>query len=643
MRFLKQNLAGIVLIMSIFLLTMCDTNEQPGGGKASPEGKKAESGELMKRSEIDQKYKWDLTDIYESEDEWEADYKAAAEMVDEYSNFEGKLGNSAETLLDYLNFDREISNRLRKLYQFASLSKDLNLKETKYQGMFERIQNLQNKVETAKAFVRPEILSIGNDKLKSYISKNKSLQHFNHYFDNMLRFEPYTLSKSEEKILALAGSVEETFMKNYRLYTGADMEYPSVKDPEGNEIEMSPARYYSAMNSEDRAYRKRAYKAIYVPFTNSLNFLTSNYNGSIKANIFEAESRGFENTLEAALFRNNIPVEVYTNLVETVNKNLQPLQRWGELKKEVLGLEELHPYDVYVSLFPSVQKQYSPDDAMEILLEALNPLGDQYIKDLKYAFENNWVDFYETENKRAGAYSTGAVKGIHPYVLMNWGYTLTDVFTLAHEMGHNIHSWYTANNQEYPYDDYPIFVAEVASITNEILLLNYLINNAESKEEKMALIETELNRIKSTFYRQTRFAEFEMVAQKKIEEGAAITPDKYAELFGNMYQKYWGDDMVVDEEEKNSWPRIHHFYYNFYVYQYATSMAAAQAVAQQILDEGQPAIDRYLNFLRSGRSKYAIETLEDAGVDMTQPEPILAVIEKSKTLLDELDKLLKEK
>ncbi len=634
-----NKLIGLIAIMAITFLSNSGAYSE---NMESPlPDSKGESGELPIRSEIADKYKWNLNDIYDSEASWELDFSEVETIISKIESYEGQLGLSADNMLAYFKFEEEISTKFEKLRMYASLSKDLDLRDSKYQEMFERAMNLGNKLSSESSFVTPEILDIPEDKLWGFLKKNKALNHYKHFLDNIIRGKEHTLDKDQEKILAYATPVEASFMNTYRMFTGADIKYPTIKDENGNDIQMSPARYYSAMMSPDRDYRKRAYKAIYVPFMDNKNFLAANYNGSIKAKIFRSKSRGYSSTLEAELDVNNIPTLVYTNLLIAANIGMESLQKWGKLKKELLGLDELHPYDVYVNIYSIVQKIYSPDEAMELCLEALKPLGEDYIKNLKYAFDNRWVDFYETEGKRNGAYSTGAVKGIHPYVLMNWGYTLNDVFTLAHEMGHNMHSWYTINNQEYPYADYPIFLAEVASTTNEALLLHYLLENSNSKEEKLVLIETALNNIKGTFFRQIRFAEFELDVQTRIQNGEAITTDRFAEIFGEFYQRYWGDEMVVDVEEQYSWPRIHHFYYNFYVYQYATSFSAAQAIASNMLNKGQAAIDEYLNFLKSGKTDYAIPTLLKAGVDMNTMEPVLSVIEIANDLLKQLEELSK--
>lgn len=596
--------------------------------------------ELINRKDIDAKYTWNLKDLYESDEAWEQDLTKEDALITKYKEFEGKLGASADELLKFLKLDEEVGMRLNKLYQYASQAKDLDLSNTKYQGMFDRIQNVGNKVSTSVSFVRPELLSIPEEKLWSFINGKNELIHYKHYIENILRVKPHTLSKDQEKLLSLGEPVAQTFFNTYSLFSNADIDFPTIKDSEGNDFKLSHARYYTAMYSSDRAFRERAYHAIYIPFIKNINFLSSNYSGSIRAKIFNAKARNYESTLAAALDENNIPLQVYHNLVNTVNENLKPQQRLLSIKKRVLKLNDFHSYDVYVTLFPAVKKKYTPEQGMELVLNALKPLGGDYIKNLKFAFDNRWIDFYETKGKRSGAYSTGGAKGIHPYVLLNWSGELNDVFTLAHEMGHNMHSWYSSNTQPYIYADYPTFLAEVASITNEALLLKYLIEHAESKEEKLALIEKGIDNIRGTFYRQTRFAEFEMKAQAMLEAGEAMTPDKYANLFGEIFQKYWGPEMITDNEEKHSWTRIHHFYYNFYVFQYATSLAASEALIAKIISEGQPAIDRYLNFLKSGSTDYAIPTLKKAGVDMTTAEPILAVTKKMNSLLDEMEKLI---
>lgn len=604
-------------------------------------GSAGATNELVKRSDIADKYKWNLKDIYTDEALWEKDFKWIETNVDKYKSFEGKLGLSAKNLLECFTFDDEISNKFDRCYLYANLSKDLDVSDGKYQDMYERINNLGSRIAAVASFIRPEILSVPDNKIAGFMKQEKGLKLYGQRLNDLLRMKPHTLSKEEEQILAFSNPLSDVYMETYRMYTNADMKFPTIKDEKGQDIELSHARYYSTMMSLDRNFRERGYKAFFQPFINMANTITTLYNGSLKYKIYMSKSRKYSGAVESALNSNNIPVDVYKNLVSTVGDNLKPIHRFAALKKKLLGIDKLHPYDTYVTLFPAVKRKYTYDEAVDICLKALKPLGDEYIKDLKYAFDNRWVDVYETKNKRSGAYSSGTVKGVHPYVLLNWAGELNDVFTLAHEMGHTLHSYYTQKAQPYPYADYPIFLAEVASITNEILLMNYLIDNVKTKEEKLALLETYLNNIQGTFYRQTRFAEFEMKVQEMAESGKFMNPEDIANFFGELFQKYWGPEMITDKEEKYSWMRIHHFFYNFYVYQYATGMSAAEALAAEILAKGQPAVDKYLGFLKAGKSDYAINILKKAGVDMTKPGPVLAVVKRAGSILDQMEELLK--
>lgn len=602
--------------------------------------KDEDTGSLLTRDQIEEKYKWNLNDIYASEDDWEKDFQWVENNISKFKDFTGTLGDSSDNLLNCLQFEDSVTQKLERLFLYAMLSKDVDLSSPKYQGLFSRITDLASRVSAAASFIRPEIISIPDDKLHRFLSENKDLKLYEHQLNDLLRTKAHTLTKEQEELMALAAPVSQTPVNAFSLFENADIQFPKIKNEVGNEIQISHGRYYGAMRSKDRDYRKRFYKGFYKPFIDYKNTITALFEGNIKSKIFNAKARKYNSTREAALDVNNIPLTVYDNLIQTVNDNLNPLQRWCSVKKKVLGYEELHAYDTYVSLFESVQIDYSYEDAIDLILEALKPLGEDYTSKLKKAFENRWVDVFETKSKRSGAYSSGTTYGVHPYVLLNWNYQLNDVFTLAHEMGHNLHSYYTGENQPYPYADYPIFLAEVASTTNEALLLDYLIDKAESKEEKLSLIEKYLTNIQTTFYRQTRFAEFEQDVHKVAEAGQPLTSDNLNKMFGEMYGKYWGNEMSVDDEEYHSWARIPHFYYNFYVYQYATGYAASEMLASKIKNEGQPAVERYLNFLKAGDSDYAINILNRTGVDMTKPEPVMAVINKMNSLLDELESLI---
>lgn len=601
-----------------------------------------ESGALPSRNQIDDKYKWNLEDVYPTEEAWQEDFDWIKANISDYQNYEGTLGSSSEKLMEFLKFDEKVNTKMARVFLYSMLSKDLDLGDAKYLGKYDETFSLYSDLAAKRSFVDPEILKIPKDKLDGFVNSNEELKVYKKALDDVYRMKEHTLTKEQEELMAMAAPITQIPYNAFSLFANADVQFPYVKDEDGNDIQISSGRYYAALYSNDRDYRRSVYKGYYKPFIDFKNTLVSLFNGNIKGNIFNSKARNYESARAAALDANNIPISVYDNLTRVASENLEPLHRWAAMKKRVLEIDTLHPYDTYVTLFPSVTKEYTYDESVEMTLEALKPLGEDYLKSLRMAFDNRWIDVYETKGKRSGAYSSGTTFGVHPYVLLNWNEQLNDVYTLAHEMGHNMHSYYTGENQPFPYADYSIFVAEVASTMNEAILLDYMIENAQSKEEKLALIEKNLNNITTTFYRQTRFAEYEKMVHEKTEAGESLTPDKLSEMYGELYQNYWGPEMKVDEEEKYTWARIPHFYYNFYVYQYATSFAASQALAAKIKAEGKPAIDKYLEFLKSGSSKYPVALLTETGVDLTSADPIIAVVNKMNDLLDKMEELLDE-
>ncbi len=600
-----------------------------------------ESASLPLREDIEEQFKWELKDIYPDDSKWETDFKWVEANIHVIKKFEGKLAHGSDSLLECLRLQDSIGIKLDRLNLYASLSKDSDMLVPQYQAMDDRVKNLAARLSSAASFIRPEILNISLDKLNSIISAIDDLKIYRHYIDDIIRMKKHTLHKEVEEVLADSSEVLQIPYDAFSMFTNADIKFPVVKDEKGKAIEISHGRYYSAMYSYSREFRKNVYKSYYKQFKDYANTLTILFNGNLKANIFIAKARKYGSVREAALDGNNIPLTVYDNLLASVNNNLKPLNRWASIKKRLLNLEELHPYDSYVTLFQEEkEKKYSYWEAKELVLKALSPLGEDYLASLKTAFENRWLDVYETKSKRSGAYSSGTTFGVHPYVLLNWTDNLNDVFTLAHEMGHNMHSYYTGRSQPYIYANYSIFLAEVASTFNESLLLDYLIEHASSKSEKLYLIEKYLSNITSTFYRQTMFAEFESLVYQKTENGEALTPDMLCRMYKDITQKYWGDEMVIDNEEEYTWARVPHFYYNFYVYQYATGFAASEVLAQKVKKEGASAVERYLHFLKSGSSDYPINILKSAGVDMSASEPVNAVSLKMNLLLDEIESLI---
>ncbi|HVO73202.1 MAG TPA: oligoendopeptidase F [Ignavibacteriaceae bacterium] len=609
------------------------------------EGKKLHAhqagGSVPTREQIELKYKWDLTHIYPTEDLWEEDFKLIENHIDEYKKFEGTISGNPEALLKCLKFDDDTGIKLDKLRLYTMLAKDSDMKDTKYQAMEGRINSLYIRVTAASSFIRPELLQVDDQKLLGMIDSLKELKVYKHLAEDLLRIKSHTLNKEQEELLAMANEIAHVPYNTFSMFTNADLKFPYIKDERGNEIEITHARYYAAIYSQDGSYRKRAFENYLKPFKENANTLSVLFNGGLKSNIFQARARKYKSAREAALDRNCVNLSIYDNLVEATNRNLNQLHRWAYLKKKVLNLNELHPYDVYVSLFSlKGEKKYGYEEGKKIVIESLKPLGEEYLKYIQTAFDNRWIDVYETQAKRSGAYSSGSTFGVHPYVLLNWTDLLNDVFTLTHEMGHNMHSYFTGTTQPYPYANYSIFLAEVTSTFNESLLLDYLIEHSETELEKLFFLEKYLNNISSTFYRQTMFAEFEKIVYEKAENGETLTPDVLCGIYKEVFQKYWGPEMVVDKLEEYSWARIPHFYYNFYVYQYATGFAASEILARKVKTQGKPAVEKYLDFLKAGSSDYPLNILNNAGVDMSSVEPVEAVTEKMEFLLDEVEGLL---
>ena len=600
-----------------------------------------EVSSLPSRDKIDDKYKWDLTHIYKNDDEWEKDFKWVEGNITGYEKFKGTLSKSSDHLLKCFQFDDSIGIKLERLYLYSMLSKDSDMRVTKYQATEERIKSLHSKVGAAASFIRPELLQIPDKILLQMVESNNELKLYRQIIDDLLRTKVHTLSKEQEEILALSSEITQAPYNAYSMFTNADIRFPTIKDDSGNDTEISHARYYASMYSKDREYRQRAFKNYYTPYLQYSNTFAALFNGNLKTNIFNSVARKYKSALDAALDKFNIPVSVYNNVINTANNNLAPLHRWATLKKKLLKIKELHPYDTYVTLFDNVTElKYPYDWAKEIVLDSLKPLGEEYLSILKTAFNNRWIDVCETQAKRSGAYSSGTTFGVHPYVLLNWTDLLNDVFTLTHEMGHNMHSHFTGVSQPYPYANYSIFLAEVASTFNESLLLDYLISNTSSKDDKLYFLEKYLNNITLTFYRQVMFAEFEKKVYEKTESGIALTPDSLCELYGSLYQKYWGPEMVLDNEERYTWARVPHFYYNFYVYQYATGFSASEVLARKVKTEGKSAVEKYLEFLKAGSSDYPINILQNAGVDMSSPDAVLSTTQKMNELLNEVESLI---
>lgn len=592
------------------------------------------------REEIPLEYKWDLEAIFENIEKWEYDFKFVDDSIPKFADYKLNFKNSGEDLHKTLKLDEYLSNKLSKLYLYAFLSKDVDLNNSTFQNLEGRMKLLVSKYQNATAFITPSILEVGIEKLYKYMADIEELRIHKHFFENIIRMNEHTLSADKEELLALSGPALQTSYNTFSLLKATEIDYGKTTNEKDEEEEISEAIFYGAMYSNDRDYRERVYRQFYKPYINLKNTFASLFTGKLNADVFKAKAKNYSSSLEAALKPNNIPLEVYHNLVYSANSGLSVLHRWVALKKKIMKFDAIQPYDMYVSMFPESKKDYSFEDARAIVTNTLTLMGSHYIEAINECFDNRRIDVYETKGKRSGAYSSGVTVGVEPYLLMNWNGTLNDVSTLIHELGHNMHSHFTGKVQPTVYASYPIFTAEVASITNENLLHEYLYYNSTSKIEKMNLIETYINKIVSTFFRQTQFAEFELLTHDITEKGNALNAEMLTGHYTDIFKKYYGSEMTDNIEEFHTWARVPHFYYNFYVYQYATGLAASEVLSKNIMEKGLPAAGKMMSFLSSGDSKYPIDTLKDAGVDMTSKATIDAVITKMTTLMDELENLI---
>ncbi|AEN91411.1 Oligoendopeptidase F [Priestia megaterium WSH-002] len=596
---------------------------------------------LPSRSEIKVEDTWKLEDIFASDDAWEKEFEEVKALIPQMEKFKGKLGESAQTLYDALQEQDELTMRVSKLYTYAHMRYDQDTTNSFYQGLNDRIKTLYTQIASALSYVTPEILSIEESKIKQYMAEHKELKLYAHALDEITRERPHILSESEEALLAQASEVLGSSSNTFGMLNNADLEFPSIKDENGEEVEITHGRYIRFLESSDRRVREEAFKAVYETYGKFKNTFASTLSGTVKKDNFSARVRHYNSARHSALSTNNIPEEVYDNLVKTVNDNLHLLHRYIDLRKKVLGIEELHMYDLYTPLVKDVKMEVTYEEAKDYILKGLKPLGEDYLNVLKEGFENRWVDVHENKGKRSGAYSSGTY-GTNPYILMNWQDNVNNLFTLAHEFGHSVHSYYTRKTQPYPYGDYSIFVAEVASTCNEALLNDYLLKTIDDEKQRLYLLNHYLEGFRGTVFRQTMFAEFEHDVHVRAQNGEPLTPELLTKLYYDLNKKYFGDNLVIDEEIGLEWARIPHFYYNYYVYQYATGFSAAAALSKQILEEGDAAVERYVGFLKSGSSDYPIEVLKKAGVDMTTSQPIeeaLAVFEEK---LTEMERLLNQ-
>ena len=601
----------------------------------------AMADEPKERSEVPPKYKWDLSSMYASNEVWNADREKFESMLPEIDEFKGHLADGGETLLSAIRKIEEINQIVVNLYVYAGLSSFEDLRVGDNSARFSEAQTLYAKFGEATAFFSPELLSIPEEKLARMIDNTQGLHMYRHSIDETLRLRKFTLSESEEKILAAASDPLGKFGSTFTALNNADMKFGEMTDEEGNTVELTKARYGSFIYSTNRQVREDAWKGLHSEYEKVGNTLAANYEGHVKARAFLAKTRGYDSRLQAATYGSAIPEEVYTNLIKVSHEGAEPLQRYLELRKKALGVETLEVWDLYAPLVEPTMKDIAWEDAKKIVGDALEPLGEEYVKLYWKGFDDGWVDVYETVGKRGGAYSWGTYSS-KPYLSLNYDGTLSDVSTLAHEYGHSIHSYLTRHTQPYVYGSYRTFIAEVASMTNEAILFQKMLKETKSKQEKIYLLQTYLDMFRGSFFRQASFADFEMQAHAMVESGSGLTKESLNKLYADVYKTYYGDAVNVDPLNASEWSRIPHFLRNdnFYVYQYATSFAAATALAKMILEEGEPARQRFLTMLKSGSNDYPIELLKKAGVDMTTPQPVYDTLTVFEGLVSELEQNL---
>ncbi len=595
------------------------------------------------RDEIAEKYKWDLTDMYVSTDRWEADIVKYNALLPEIESYRGRLGSNGKTLLAVIQKMEETEMLISDIVVYAGLKSYEDMRVGENSANFSRARTLSTKYNEATSYMRPELLAILPLKLEKMISSTKGLGIYRHFIDEQLRMRDYTLSEAEERILASASDALGKFSSVYGAFNNADIRYGDIVDEQGNTVELTKARYAAFMSSTDRRVREDAWKGVYGEYERMGNTLAANYEGHVKARVFQAKVRGFDSALQAATYDNAIPTEVYTNLIDAARQGAGPLQRYMEIRRAALAVETLQPWDTYAPIGEETIKDVSFEEAKKIVADALTPLGNEYVTTYWKGFSEGWVDAYESKGKRGGAYSWGTYRS-KPYLSMNYNGTFNSVSTLAHEYGHSIHSSLAAETQPYTYANYRTFIAEIASMTNEAILFQKMLSEADSKEDKVFLLQTYLDEFRGGFYTQALFADYEMQAHAAVESGKALTKDSLNKIYHDTHIAYYGDSVQMDPLVDSTWSRIPHFLRNdnFYVYQYSTSFVAATALAKMILKDGEPARVSFLNLLRSGSNDYPIELLKKAGIDMTTPAPVIATIEVFDQMVSELEKTLKE-
>lgn len=596
---------------------------------------------VMERVEMASTYKWDIDIMYPTPESLQSDFDRVESLLESIKKYQGKLMESPENLCEAIELELQIGRIIESIGTYSKMKLDEDTRISDHQAMHSKAESLGVKAQEALSFIIPEILAADEEIVRGYLTNFEGLKLYAQALDDIIRRKPHTLSSKEEQILAMAGDLASTPYNTFEMLNAADLKFPVIKDENGEDLQLTHGSFIPTMESKNRSVRQNAYESFYSVYKGHINTMAALLQAEVKKNSFFARAKNFATAREASLFENNVPVSVYDQLIEAVNENLPAMHKYMAIRKRLLGLDELHMYDIYVPMIQSIEMKFPYEEAKAHVLESLKPLGTDYVEMVKRAYEENWIDVYENTGKRSGAYSWGTYDS-KPYILLNYHDNIDNMFTLTHEMGHSMHSHMTHTHQPYVYGNYSIFLAEVASTTNEALLNHYLLQNVKSKEEKLLVLNHYLEQFRGTVFRQTMFAEFERDIHKMVEDGGALTADLLKAHYRTLNEKYYGPEMIIDDTIAVEWARIPHFYYNFYVFQYATGFSSAVALAQAMINEGQPAVDRYMSFLSAGNHQYPVDILTAAGADIASGKPVNDCLALFSSLVDEFDALTRD-
>ena len=576
-------------------------------------------------NDIKDEYKWDLSKIYSSKEDWQKDFDVVKEEILKIKDYKDNFLKDGKKFYEFLKYDENVSRRLEKIYYYAHLNYDADTLNEKYKVMMNKVSDLYVIYNELSSFVTPELLKLDKKKLESFYGDEEKLKEYKFNIENIYRYKEHTLDEDKERMLSNLSNCLSSPEEIYEVLTDSDFEYDYIIDENGNKVKFNESNYSLFIKSKDRNIRKKAFEMLHDKYKKYIRTIATIYKSEVETNVVTAKIKNYDSAISASLYSDNVPVKIYDNLIKVVNDNLNVLYNYYDLKKKILSLDEFHMYDTYVEIINKVDKKYTFDEAKEMVISALSVLGDEYISNLKKAFDEKWIDIYHNKGKRSGAYSSGNYD-INPYVLLNYEGTLDDVSTLAHELGHSMHTYLSCHNNPYQYSSYEIFVAEVVSTVNELLLANYMLKNSKDKNEKLAIINHILDLYKATLFRQTMFAEFEQKTHSLREQGEVLTSDLLSNIYYDLIKKYFGKNVVCDDLIKYEWARIPHFYYGFYVYKYATGISAASYIVDGILNNKEGQLESYINFLKTGGSMYPLDELKVANIDLTNEEVIQSAI-----------------